>query len=1103
MLKGFKPISLILIAGTFCFSGNAYADAGSVRQTTSIAQQSGKVTGTITDDFGPVIAASVVVKGTTNGTVTDMDGKFTLQGIKKGATIQVTYIGYTTYEVKYSGQPNIDIRLIEDSQALDEVVVTGYGGIQKTKTLTASAVIVKLESIAKLPVTSVSDGLGGRVTGIISQASSGAPGETTKIWIRGGSNILYVIDDVVMETAQGEVFFNRLRPDDIASMTVLKDASATAVYGPRANDGVVVVATKKGKSGSIDITYSQKFTLMTPSYRPETMSSWDYVNTKNELYAANLEENPAFNATEMSKYYMGHLNQQGVSRQDMLGMVNQKYDLGYNLQDINDLFNPYVTQGGNIEDYYQTYDPWEFFDHVQPMVQSNVSVRGGGDRVTYYSSLGYLSQSGISDSYGYDQYNALVTTEALLLDDKSLKFTLNLNGIMTEKKQPHGGDGIFNSTLVEGSEKPNVPRNWSTGLAKAGGLDSKLRTGFNDTDDYRLQANMGLKWSVPWVSGLSASANLNYNHSYSMNKSFKHPELGVYQNPYATKVNTYDPEAAEVKQSWSNYSLTTGIFQLDYNKSVGKHNFSAMLNYQSQIRNTNSTWASAKGYPSISVPQIAAGATQLGKGGDETKWGSSTYIGRFSYDYDSKYLLQLSGNYSGSLSYSEAKRWGVFYAVSGGWVLTEENFIKDNINTDIINMFKLRAGYGVVGKENSGPFDYMNKYRLNGKYNDDSGAIEEIYKILLGEGMSANSAWNEYHIASDLTWGESQQFSGGVDFSFLNDRLSGAFDTYLYMNRGDAMDMNQKLTYTPILGLPSDPEVNAPYITSKKGGIEFALNWNDRIGDFSYRVGVNYTHWDQVTTKHTEEETNHYYPGLNSLGQREEEETYKVQWVTDGLWGSQADMYNSFLHFQRNHTAGTFRMQDLNGDGVLNGGDQVWNGRAGSTPQTIYGINLGAGWKNFSLDVFLQGATDVTGNVPSPGRSQQGYFWNYGKLLYQNAYTPSNPNVDAGLQIPTNDSRGWGYNYVDAWVYDASYLKLKNISLSYDFKPTVLKNVKYIKGLQLNFIANNVFTWVKKNNPMKGMTDPEYLPKNSIWGEGKLGSYPTQRSYTFSAIVTL
>ena len=195
----------------------------------------------VEDDFGPVTGASVVVKGTTNGNVTDLDGKVVLEDVKNGATIQISFVGYTTQEVKYTGNPNLNIKLQEDSQALDEVVVTGFAGVQKTKTLTAAAVNVKVESIAKLPVTSPSDGLGGRVSGIITQARSGAPGETSKIWIRGGSQILYVIDDVVMETEQGEVFFNRLRPDDIASMSILKVTTTDApVTGPKSSSTITV-----------------------------------------------------------------------------------------------------------------------------------------------------------------------------------------------------------------------------------------------------------------------------------------------------------------------------------------------------------------------------------------------------------------------------------------------------------------------------------------------------------------------------------------------------------------------------------------------------------------------------------------------------------------------------------------------------------------------------------------------------------------------------------------------------------------------------------------------------------------------------------------------
>ena len=1086
---------IALTLGYFLFAINVTSvTAGAASETeSSVVQQARNitVTGVVTDNYGdPLPGATVVVKGTAMGTVTGLDGEYTLANVPEKGVLQFSFIGTQQVEVAVDGNTSINAILKEDTEVLQEVVVTGYGGIQKAKTLTAAAVNVEMESITRLPVTSVSDGLGGRVTGIISQARSGAPGETTKIWIRGGSNILYVIDDVVMETAQGEIFFNRLRPDDIASMSILKDASATAVYGPRANDGVVVVATKRGISGQLDITFSQKVSVMTPSYRPKVMSSWDYVNTMNDLYAANMEENPRFNPTEMSKYYMGYLNQQGHGQGAILNMVNEKFGMGYTSNEISDLFDPRVTQGGNIQDYYQTYDPWDFFSHTQPMTQTNLGVRGGSDRVKYYTSLGAMSQSGISSTYGYDQFNAMVNTEALLLADKSLKFTLNVNGIMSSKEQPAGGDGIFNAVLIESSDKPSVPQNWSTGLMRNGGPDARLNTGFNNVDDYRLQTSAGLKWSLPWVEGLSVSASVNYNHSYSMQKVFNHNEIGVYSNPVATKQNTFNPEDANIRQDWNNYSLTTGIFQADYNRSFGKHNVGGMVNYSSQVRNTNSTWASAKGYPTIFVPQLGAGTTQTGRGGSEGNWGSASYVGRLSYEYDEKYLFQASGNYNGSLSYSPSKRWGLFYAVSAGWVLTEEDFVKNFISPNIMSTMKIRGGYGIVGKEIADPYSYMNQYHQNST-------------ILIGDNMGAQAAWKEKQVANDLTWGESQQMSIGLDFGFVREKLTGSFDAYLYKNKGDKMNMNPKLTYTPFLGMPNTPQINAPYETERKGGAEASLNWRDNIGDFTYRVGVNYTHWDLVTTRHTNEDTDYYYPNLTDLGKTNLQPTYTASWTTNGIWGSHEEMYNSYMHFTRNHTVGTFRMNDLNGDGVLNIGDYMWNDRPGTTPQTIFGLNLGAGWKGFSLDVFVQGATDVTGDVPSPGRSQQDYFWNYGKYMFDAAYLPSNPNTSAPLPLPTNGNRGWGYNYVDAWVYDASYIKLKNISIQYDMKRSVLKNVDVIKGLELSFIVNNVYTWVKSSHPMKGLTDPEYIPVNSIWGGGKLGSYPTQRSYTLSATFTL
>lgn len=1091
MLKLIKPVSLILLAAAMCSVQNAYAVSETKESVALSKQQTTKVTGSVEDLFGPVTGASVVVKGTTIGTITDLDGKFTLD-VKSGQTIVVSFVGYVPQEIKYTGQASLNINLEEDSQALGEVVVMGYGGVQKAKTLTASAVTVKMDQIAKLPVTTMSEGLGGRVTGVTTQQSSGAPGETTKIWIRGGSKILYVIDDVVLETEQGEIFFNRLRPDDIASMSILKDASATAIYGPRANDGVVVIATKKGAEGSVNVTYNQKISMMTPSYRTKAMSAYDYAQRKNDIYAANYEENPAYNNEEMSKYYLGELYKQGVGREDMLGLVNNRYGIGYNMNTLNDLFSPVISQGKNIQDYYTTYDPWDSFDHVQPMYQSNVSISGGSDRVRYYSSLGYLNQKGVSDTFGYEQINVMLNTDAFLLKDKSLKFTLNLNGNTSTQKKPAAGEGVFNSAML-GHDMPTRPDQWSTGLPRQGSTESILRTGFDNTNDYRLQANMALKYSLPWVPGLSVSAAVNFNTSYTMNKNFQHDQENVYSNPASTEPSSYNANNATLFHGWSNYLLTTGVYQAEYTKSIGKHNFFAMGNYQSQVRTQNNSSSKAKGYATTFVPQIDAGAEFMEHKGNEVRWGSSSVIGRLTYDYDSKYLFQYSVNYNGSLSYSPAKRWGFFQAASAGWVMSEEKFFKENINPDVMSMLKIRGGYGIVGNELGSPFSFLNQYKQEGG------------NVLFGDNMSPNVAWKESHVASDLTWSSSRQISGGVDFELLKSRLSGSFDTYLYMNNGDSMDMNPDEIRSDILGMPNIPQINAPFETSRKGGIEFSLNWNDKIGEVGYRIGVNYSYWDQRVTRHTDKSTDYYYKGFNDIGLRNLHETYGTTYTTNGLFGSYDQMYNSILHATRNKSIGTYVVRDLNNDGVIGLGDYEWQNSAGSTPLTQYGVTLGGSYKGFDVELFFQGAANVAGTMASPYRNQQGYMWNYGQYGYEISYNPNENNTDAILGLPVPDGNGWGYNSIDRWIFNASYIKLKNISVRYDMKQYVLKNNSFIKGLDLSFVVTNAFTWANSQYPYKNLADPEFITTGAgIYNDGgTLGGYPTQRSYTLGVTVTL
>ncbi len=1094
MQKSSKSLSLLVAMGatfTALVGGGNFSQVHAYNAV-AMQQQDGVCNGTVVDATGePVIGAVVRVKGTQTAIATDINGNFTLKGVKKGATLEVSSIGMVTQTIVWSGTP-VKVALADDSQTIGEVVVTGYGGVQKAKTMTASASVVNMGTLQKLPLTTMAEGLGGRVAGVFTQQSSGAPGEKTKIWVRGGSDVLYVIDDVVLDKSQGEDFFSRLRPDDIANMSILKDAAATAVYGPRAANGVVVIQTKRGTDGAPEITFNQKLTIMTPAYRPHVMNSYDYAKTINELYFANYEEAPRYSNTELAKYYMGYLNQKGYSREDIHKMVNDEYGVNWSLDYINELFDPYKTQGGDIENYYQTYDPWTMFNHTQPMYQTNVSLRGGSDRIKYYSSVGYMDQEGLSKTFNYKQYNVVLNTDAYLLKDKSLKFTFNINGNISDQKKPGNGENVFN-TVMYGRNMPDRPAQWTTGNARNGSAESLLNNGFNNTDVKRFQMNAALKWNLPWVKGLSATASVNYTTTHNMNKKFTYDQENVYDNPYSTTFSTYNPENAQLYQYWYDYKLTTGIFQLDYSKTIGKHTFSVMANYQSQIRHENWSSQTKKGFATTLAPQEDIGATMVSSGGSASDWGSASWIGRVTYDYANKYMFQYSMNYNGSLSYSPGKRWGLFHAFSLGWNMAEESWFKKFVPRSIVNEFKLRGGFGLVGNEVGNPFDYLTQYTQNGS------------RVLFGSGMTSNVGWYISNVANDLQWSSSKQMGAGVDFSMFKGRLNGSVDTYLYLNKGDIMDMTTDMIRTDILGMPNIPQINAPYVTNKKGGVEVSLNWQDTIGEFGYKLGVTYSHWDQVTTKHTDKSTDWYSKTFDTAGTRYEfaGATYGLGFKTNGLYKSYEEIYNSMISYNRAFAPGTVKLVDLNGDGYAD--DFYMTNSPGNVPLTQYGFTLGGSYKGFEVEVFFQGATDVTGTMTSPFRSQQDYLWNYGQYGFGNAYLPSNGNTNAAIPLPSNSNRAWGYSYLDMWQFDSSYLKLKNISLRYDMKRYVLKNVDYIKGLDLSFVVTNAFTWTKGNYPYKNLQDPEFITTyHNIYGAGgTLGSYPTQRTYTFNVVLTL
>ena len=372
--------------------------------------------------------------------------------------------------------------------------------------------------------------------------------------------------------------------------------------------------------------------------------------------------------------------------------------------------------------------------------------------------------------------------------------------------------------------------------------------------------------------------------------------------------------------------------------------------------------------------------------------------------------------------------------------------------------------------------------------------------------MTSNVGWYINKVANDLQWSSSKQLGAGLDFSMFKGRLNGSFDTYLYVNKGDVMNVTSEMLNTDILGMPNVPQINAPFATSKKGGFEISVNWQDKIGEFGYKLGLTYSYWDKVTTRYTGKSTNHYFSSRDYIGKRSafHDATYWTALKSNGLFKSWQEIYNSPMDADANYAPGTIKITDLNGSGYI-GDDYYLTNLPGSTPLTQYGVTLGGSYKGFELELFFQGAADVTATMASPFRSQQDYMWNYGQYGFANAYTPSNPNVNAAIPMPSSANNSFGYSYVDFFQFDASYLKLKNISLRYDMKRSVLKNVDFIKGLDLSFVVTNAFTWTKDSYPYKNLQDPEFITSGaSIYNSnGSLGSYPTQRTYTFNVVLTL
>lgn len=1011
-IAGMGLCSLLL-----CASPQAVLAETGDAEAIAIVQQTSAIKGTVVDEAGlSVIGASVVVKGTTNGCVTDIDGNFSLNA-KPGDILEISFVGYQTLTVKATAQP-MSIVLKEDSEVLDEVVVVGYTSTSK-RDLIASVSTVKADQISNMPVTNMAQGLAGRSPGLIVKASGGGINSTPSVSIRGGGNPIYVIDGVIRSSAD----FQNLSPDDIDAMSILKDASATAVYGSRATNGIIQVTTKRGKEGKASVEYDFNQSFSQPSIWPEKMSSYERA-----LYA-------------------------NIARE-------------------NDGLEPIYTEEG-LNHFKNGTDPLNFantnwrklvLNDWAPQQKHTIRVSGGNDKNQYYVSLGHIDQNSLykNDNHWMKRTNFRLS-QSTYIETIGVRLNATIDGYRQKTTHPYTSTSSSYYTVFShindkysrypGVNKYGLPYNLTDNpvaeTAKDAGYIRKIDNVINGRGE--------AIWEVPWVDGLKVRAASNYRYHGETNKSWR-KDAGQYDWDSQSPVYANKPQLSHT--SATGYSFTNQAF-VEYANQFGKHSVSALAGFEQYYEKTES-YSLARDNYSFDIDQITIGdANRQTNSGSEAELGRAAWIGQLKYNYDNKYYVEGSIRYDGSDRFAPGNRWGTFFSGSLGWIVTAEKFMQPLVEKNILNSLKLRASYGETGlDESAGRFQYMTTYA----YNPYAYVMQGEYYPGFTEGNLASP---------DLTWYTTKQMDFGFDFSSLNSRLYGSFDYFYYSTKGYLVaPVGDSYLNTALgVGLPrvaSDSE-------HRRAGVEVQLGWRDNIGDFKYDVAANFTVYNTIwALDESEAESSRMNPYFRS--QQVKQNYYGLLLENLGYYTSAEDVFNSpgVLNAYNSGymTAGDLKYKDVNGDGKIDSEDRRRLGKSNS-PHNQFGININLNYKGFYFSTLFQGAlgfdmyvspalgmqTGQTGDMPV-AYDYQTDFW-----------TPTNRNAQyPRLMSDTGRNANNNYEGSDFWLINGSYLRMKDFQFGYDFKYKLLKNVNWLTRCKVGVSGQNIFTISKSTK--YGM-DPE------------------------------
>ena len=1012
------------------------------------------VKGTVVDETGePIIGATVIVVGTQTGTTTDVNGQFALQNVKQGSELQISFIGYQTVTVPVNGVTNLVVELKSDAEKIDEVVVVGYG-VQKKASVTAAISQISGEELEKAPVGDVTNMLAGRVAGVTAVQSSGQPGaDGSSIMVRGQS-VLYIVDGVPRD-------INQIDPEDIESISILKDASAAAVYGLDGNT-VIIVTTKRGQKGASTISYKGTFGVSSNANPMQLLDGPGYAYYYNKALELDGQQ-PIFTADIVQKM---------LNEEDGWGNTNW-YDKVFGV-------------GTNMS--------------------HTVSANGGNDQMNYFASVGMMDQKGNVDNFNFRRYTARANLSAKIA--KSLTLEVGIAGRIQDHDQPtySASPDAWNNVAQQAMRvHPYVPEKvtiddveYHTATATASATVNPVAA-YEESGSYKsratyIQPNFSLRWDVPWVKGLSAKFFASYDMTFQHTKAFSTPyelALGSFsydENGYINKINysvsnTYSGLGSENSLQEASYYTYYGITQtsLSFDNTFGKHRVAALALIETRDRKSNNHYGRMYDLTYENLPELEFGDASSDKrsiGGTSNRQRQVGFVARLNYDYDDRIYIELSGRYDGTYLFSgmTGSRWGFFPAASAGWRISEEKWF----GAEWVDNLKLRGGVGLTGTSAVSAYQYLN-----------SMSISDGNAVVIG-GVGQQSIYTSSVANPNISWEKNLNYNVGVDATFWGGLLGIEADVF-YTYKFDML-ASASGAYPPSVGgyFPAWENKNKQDVK----GFDFTLSHNNRAGDFSYGIKFMGSYAKRRWLLYSGDPAN--APDYLKLTGKEVGSV--IGFIADGLYQSEEELLNSPTMVGKPVRVGDIKYIDRNGDGKIS--YEQDRGYVGSSvyPKFTGGLAFNAAWKGIDVNFLLQGAVGSTialtgvysgGIMDNTSMTKPFYHdGNSPRYLVENSWTPENP----GAYFPRLSLASSSHNAHSSthWYRPGDYLRLKTAQIGYTL-PTTLTRKAGIQKLRIYVEGSNLLTF---SHVGKYNIDPELPSVNN-------GYYPQQRVMSVGLNITL